>query len=219
MSQEGSRMSYFPIYLDIARRRCLVIGGGAVAERKIANLLEAGAEVTVLSPDVTENIARWSKQNLLLLKARRYRDGDLAGFELAFVATDDAAANSAAFREGRNGGVWVNAADDPAHCDFILPSVLRRGDLTVAVSSGGNSPALARTVREELELYFTREYEALARLASEARRELQRRGMTVSFETWRRALSGDVRQLLMRGELARAKSLLLRELGVPSENG
>ena len=212
-------MSYFPIYLDMARRRCLVIGGGAVAERKIANLLEAGAEVTVLSPDVTENIARWSKQNLLLLKARRYRDGDLAGFELAFVATDDAAANSAAFREGRNGGVWVNAADDPAHCDFILPSVLRRGDLTVAVSSGGNSPALARTVREELELYFTQEYEALAQLASEARRELQRRGMTVSFETWRRALSGDVRQLLMRGELARARSLLLRELGVPSENG
>jgi len=212
-------MSYFPIYLDMARRRCLVIGGGAVAERKIANLLEAGAEVTVLSPNVTENIARWSKQNLLLLKARRYRDGDLAGFELAFVATDDAAANSAAFREGRNGGVWVNAADDPAHCDFILPSVLRRGDLTVAVSSGGNSPALARTVREELELYFTQEYEALAQLASEARRELQRRGMTVSFETWRRALSGDVRQLLMRGELARAKSLLLRELGMPSENG
>jgi len=212
-------MSYFPIYLDMARRRCLVIGGGAVAERKIANLLEAGAEVTVLSPNVTENIARWSKQNLLLLKARRYRDGDLAGFELAFVATDDAAANSAAFREGRNGGVWVNAADDPAHCDFILPSVLRRGDLTVAVSSGGNSPALARTVREELELYFTQEYEALAQLASEARRELQQRGMTVSFETWRRALSGDVRQLLMRGELARARSLLLKELGVPSENG
>jgi len=212
-------MSYFPIYLDMARRRCLVIGGGAVAERKIANLLEAGAEVTVLSPNVTENIARWSKQNLLQLQARRYRAGDLAGFELAFVATDDAAANSAAFREGRNGGVWVNAADDPAHCDFILPSVLRRGDLTVAVSSGGNSPALARTVREELELYFTQEYEALAQLASEARRELQRRGMTVSFETWRRALSGDVRQLLMRGELARAKSLLLRELGVPSENG
>lgn len=212
-------MSYFPIYLDMARRRCLVIGGGAVAERKIANLLEAGAEVTVLSPNVTENIARWSKQNLLQLQARRYRDGDLAGFELAFVATDDAAVNDTVFQEGRNGGVWVNAADDPAHCDFILPSVLRRGDLTVAVSSGGNSPALARTVREELELHFTQEYEALAQLASEARRELQRRGMTVSFETWRRALSGDVRQLLMRGELARARSLLLRELGVPSENG
>jgi precorrin-2 dehydrogenase len=207
-------MSYFPIYLDMTRRRCLVIGGGTVAERKIANLLEAGAEVTVLSPDITENIARWSKQNLLQLMARRFRDGDLAGFELAFVATDDREVNDAAYREGRSGGVWVNSADDPAHCDFILPSVLRRGDLTVAVSSGGNSPALARTIREELELYLTQEYATLAQMAAEARRELLQRGITVPFETWRRALSGDVRQLLMRGELARAKSLMLKELGV-----
>ena len=207
-------MSYFPIYLDMTRRRCLVIGGGAVAERKIANLLEAGAEVTVLSPDVTENIARWSKRELLQLKARRFRDGDLAGFELAFVATDDPEVNDAAYREGQSGGVWINTADDPAHCDFILPSVLRRGDLTVAVSSGGNSPALARTIREELELYLTQEYETLAQMAAEARQELLRRGITVPFEIWRRALSGDVRQLLMRGELARAKSLMLKELGV-----
>ncbi len=207
-------MSYFPIYLDMTRRPCLMIGGGAVAERKIANLLEAGAEVTVLSPDVTENIARWSKQNLLQLKARRFRGGDLAGFELAFVATDDPEVNDAAYREGKSGGVWINSADDPAHCDFILPSVLRRGDLTVAVSSGGNSPALARTIREELELYLTQEYETLAQMAAEARRELLQRGVTVPFETWRRALSGDVRQLLMRGEVARAKHLMLKELGV-----
>jgi precorrin-2 dehydrogenase len=207
-------MSYFPIYLDMTRRPCLVIGGGAVAERKIANLLEAGAEVTVLSPDVTENIARWSKQNLLQLKARRFRGGDLAGFELAFVATDDPEVNDAAYREGKSGGVLINSADDPAHCDFILPSVLRRGDLTVAVSSGGNSPALARTIREELELYLTQEYETLAQMAAEARRELLQRGVTVPFETWRRALSGDVRQLLMRGEVARAKNLMLKELGV-----
>lgn len=207
-------MSYFPIYLDMTRRRCLVIGGGAVAERKIANLLEAAAEVTVLSPDVTENIARWSKRELLQLKARRFQDGDLAGFELAFVATDDPDVNDRAFREGKSGGVWINTADDPAHCDFILPSVLRRGDLTVAVSSGGNSPALARTIREELELYLTQEYEILAQMAAEARRELQQRGIAVSFETWRRALSGDVRQLLMRGELGRAKNLMLKELGI-----
>lgn len=186
-----------------------------MAERKIAHLLEVGAAVTVLSPEVTENIARWSKQKLVQAKARRYRDGDLAGFELAFVATDDPAVKGAVYAEGRRCGVWVNAADDPAHCDFILPSVLRRGDLTVAVSSGGRSPALARVIREELELYFTQEYEGLVQLAAEARRELQERAMSVPFETWRRALSSDVRQLSMRGELARAKNLLLRELGVP----
>ena len=207
-------MSYFPIFLEISGRPVLVIGGGEVAERKIANLLEAGAEVTVISPDVTESIARWSKNKLITLMARRYQAGDLAGFGLVFVATDDHEANARVHSEGRERGAWVNAADDAAHCDFILPSVLRRGDLTVAVSSGGGSPALARTIREELEIYLTAEYEQLAKLAAEARVELRKRSLNVSFETWRKALSGDVRQLLMRGEVARAKSHLFKELGV-----
>ena len=207
-------MSFFPISLEMRGRRCLVIGGGAVAERKIANLLEAGAEVTVISPDASENVARWSKNNSIQLEARCYQNGDLDGYELAFVATDDDRVNASVYQEGKSRGVWVNAADDPAHCDFILPSVLRRGDLTVAVSSGGQSPALARTIREELEIYFSREYEQLAQLAAETRAELHRRALHVPFETWRRALSGDVRQFLMRGEIARAKSHLLKELGV-----
>jgi precorrin-2 dehydrogenase len=207
-------MSFFPIYLEMTGRRCLVIGGGAVAERKIANLVEAGAEVTVISPDVSENVAHWSKNNSIQLKTKCYQSGDLDGYELAFVATDDDRVNASVYQEGKSRGVWVNAADDPAHCDFILPSVLRRGDLTVAVSSGGQSPALARTIREELEIYFSREYEQLAQLAAETRTELHKRSLHVPFETWRRALSGDVRQFLIRGEFARAKSHLLRELGV-----
>ena len=207
-------MSYFPIFLEMKGRRALVIGGGVVAERKIASLFEAGALVTVISPDITERIARWSKEKSINLTARRYQPGDLAGYELVFVATDDEEVNSKAHNEGRARGVWVNAADDPAHCDFILPSVLRRGDLTVAVSSGGGSPALARTIREELEIHLSQEYEQLAKLAAEARVELHKRSLDVPFETWRRALSGDVRQFLMRGEVARAKSHLLKELGV-----
>ena len=200
----------------MSRRCCLVIGAGAVAERKIANLLEVNAAVTVISPDASETILRWSKKQLIQLIARRYQPGDLAGAELVFVATDDGAVNAAVHQEGRMRGVWVNAADDPAHCDFILPSVLRRGDLTVAVSTSGTSPALARTIREELELYFTEEYELLANLAAEVRAELQARDLSAPFEAWHRALSGEVRQLLMRGDVARAKNLLLRELGVPS---
>ncbi len=207
-------MSYYPIYLDMTGRRCLVIGGGAVAERKIAGLLEAGALPTVVSPAITDTIARWAKENLIELIARGYQTSDLAEHEICFVATDDGVVNAQVFSDGRRLGVWVNAADDPAHCDFILPSVLRRGELTVAVSSGGTSPALSRTIREELELYFTDEYELLVKLAAEARLELHARGITVSFESWRRALSGDVRQLLMRGDVGRAKVLLLRELGV-----
>ena len=207
-------MGYYPLYLEMNRRRCLVIGGGAVAERKIASLLEAGAKVTVISPDVTETVARWSKDSSIQFLARRYQRGDVKGHELVFVATNDGSVNAQVHQDGKEDGVWVNAADDPEHCDFILPSVLRRGDLTVAISSGGNSPALARTIREELEIYFTQEYEQLAGLAAEARVELQKRSLSAPFETWRRALSGDVRQLLMRGEVARAKSHLLKELGV-----
>jgi siroheme synthase-like protein len=207
-------MSYYPIYLNMHGRRCLVIGGGGVAERKLAALLEAGATPTVVSPAITDTIARWAKDRAIELIARRYQSSDLAEHEIAFVATDDGEVNAQVFSDGRRLSVWINAADDPAHCDFILPSVLRRGDLTVAVSSGGASPALSRTIREELELYFTEEYELLVKLAAEARAELQARGLSVPFETWRRALSGDVRQLLMRGDVTRARAVLLRELGV-----
>ncbi len=207
-------MGYFPIYLEMSGRRCLVIGGGEVAERKAAALLAAGALVTVLSPDVTEAIADWFKQKTISVMPRYYQPGDLAQFDLVFIATDDPQVNAAIYREGKSYGIWVNSADDPARCDFILPSVLRRGELTVAVSTGGHSPALARTIREELELYFTQEYESLAALAAEVRRELLQRSITVPFEAWRRALSGDVRQFLMRGDIAKAKSQLLHELGV-----
>lgn len=207
-------MSYFPIYLEMTGRRCLVIGGGAVAERKIASLLEAGAAVSVISPEVSETIARWSAKRSIQFKARRYQAGDLAGFEMVFVATDDDEVTARVYHESRSRAVWVNAADDPARCDFILPSALRRGNLTVAVSTAGTSPALARTIREELELYFTEEYELLGNLAAEVRNELRARSLSAPFETWRRALSGEVRQLLAHGDVIGAKNLLLRELGV-----
>jgi precorrin-2 dehydrogenase/sirohydrochlorin ferrochelatase len=205
-------MAYFPIYLDMQQRPCLVVGGGAVAERKIASLLEAGANVTVVSPDITDNIARWWKQGSIHLQARRYRAGDTVGYRIVFAATDDADLNDVVFRECRNSGVWINAADDPGRCDFILPSVLRRGDLAIAISTGGESPALARTIREELEFYFTGEYDSLVKLASEVRSELRAKGISLPFENWQRALTGDVRQLLMRGDLARAREVFLKDL-------
>lgn len=117
-------MGYFPIYLEISGRRCLVIGGGTVAERKAAALLDAGAEVTVLSPDVTETIAYWLKQNAISVMPRHYQPGDLARFDLVFVATDDAQVNATVYREGRSYGIWVNSADDPARCDLDRKSVV-----------------------------------------------------------------------------------------------
>ena len=208
------RMRYFPINLDLNERRCLVIGGGTVAERKVANLLSAGARVTVISPLVTEVIAKWSKTHMIDFTARVYREGDLQGYRLVFAATSDPKVNRAIVTEARRCGVWINAADDPQNCDFILPSVLSRGDLTITVSTGGQSPALARTLREELEMQFSAEYEQLAKLATEVRNELRQRNVTLPFEIWRDALCGDVRQLLMRGDNAKAKQILLRDLGV-----
>jgi siroheme synthase-like protein len=206
-------MSYYPIYLEMTGRCCAVIGGGAVAERKVEALLAAGAAVTIISPIVTDLLGRWVEEGRVSHTARRYAPGDIAGYELAFIATDDSAVNAAVYEEGRNRGVWVNAADDPAHCDFILPSVLRRGELTIAVSTGGKSPALSRSIREQLESHFSDDYRSLVEVAAEVRNELQQRSLRPGYEAWRRALNGDVREQIRRGDLVGAKNFLLKELG------
>ncbi len=205
-------MAYYPIFLDMTERRCVVIGGGAVAERKVEALLEAGASVTVIAPALTSRLAALVTEGRIRHVSREYRLGDLAGSELAFVATDDGEVNAAVAREGQERGVWVNAADDPAHCDFILPSVLRRGELVVAVATGGTSPALSRAIREELEAYFTEDYAVLAGVVAEVRRELRQSGRIPDAETWRRALDGDLRRLIAEGRREEAKARLLWRL-------
>jgi siroheme synthase-like protein len=206
-------MGYYPIFLDMAGRPCVVIGGGAVAERKVEGLLDAGASVTVISPVLTERLQSWAESGNIRYQARPYQPGDLAGFELAFVATDDGGVNEAVQREGQATGAWVNAADDPAHCDFLLPSVLRRGELVVAVATGGSSPALSRAVREELEAYFTEDYTALAEIVASVRRKLKERSLAPGAEAWQKALNGDLRRLVREGKQEEAKAYLLRRLG------
>jgi len=166
----------------------------------------------VISPDITEQIARWSKSGAIDFLARRYRTGDLAEFELAFVATDDSKVNAAVYEEGKNRGVWVNSADDPEHCDFILPSIIRRGNLVVAISTGGESPALARAVREELDEYFTSDYARVVEIASEVRLELRARSLSASADAWNQALKGNFRCLIREGRLEEAKKILLETL-------
>jgi siroheme synthase-like protein len=193
-----------------------VIGGGLVAERKIAALLEVGAEVTVISPEVTPAILNWSKNNSIQLTARCYQNGDLSGRELVFVATDDSDVNDRVYQKSKSYGVWVNAADDPARCDFILPSVLRRGELTVAVSTGGASPAATRAIREELDDYFTADYAQLVRVAAEVRSELKEQSHNVSADAWNDALMGEFRRLIREGRPEQAKEFLLTTLGARS---
>ncbi len=203
---------HYPVFLDVAGRRCAVIGGGPVAERKVAGLIDAGARVTVIAPDLTKRLSAWVRQRAIRHVAREYRRGDLAGHRLVFIATDRDKVSEAVVREGRERGIWVNSADDPARCDFILPAVVRRGLLTVAVSSGGSSPALTRAIREELEGYFTKDYAGLARIAAAARQELRRRGEAASADAWSRALNGDLRRLVAAGREREAKARLLEGL-------
>lgn len=206
-------MAYYPVFLELAGRSCLVVGGGAVAERKVEGLLGVGAWVMVVSPLLTERLNAWAREGKICHVGRAYRTGDLDGHQLAFVATDDGEVSAAVAREGQERGVWVNAADDLAHCDFILPSVLRRGELVVAVATGGASPALSRAIREELEAYFTEDYAALAQVVAEVRRELRQSPRFPDAESWRRALDGELRRLLAEGKREGAKALLLERLG------
>jgi siroheme synthase-like protein len=206
-------MGYYPIFVDMRDRPVLVVGGGEVAERKVEALLRADARVTVVSPTLTARLATWVGAGGLRHIARRYRSRDLRGYQVALVATDDGAVNATVARHGRRRGVWVNAADDPAHCDFILPAVLRRGDLTVAVSTGGRSPALARAVREELEAYLTDDYVALAEIVGDVRRQLRSRRRSPNAETWRQALGPDLLALVAEGRRDEARRRLLERLG------
>ena len=209
-------MGYYPVLLDLAGRRCVMVGGGLVAERRVAGLLAADAHVIVIAPRLTPALAALAAEGRIEHEPRGYRNGDLAGADLAFVATDTGAVNAAVAREARERSIWINAADDPARCTFILPALVRRGDLTVAVATGGSSPALARAIREELEAYLTDDYTTLAAIAAEARREVRAAGKPVTADAWRRALGPEVRRLIVERGRDDAKHRLLEILGVAS---
>jgi siroheme synthase-like protein len=156
------------------------------------------------------------KEGAIRHVAREYQSSDRAGYDLVFVATDNAEINAAIFNEARSLRIWVNSADDPDHCDFILPAVIRRGELTVAVSTGGASPAVTRTIREDLDAYFTTDYAQLVQIAAEVRRELKEKSLAASAPAWNRALKGDFRRLVKEARSEEAKKLLLEKLGAGS---
>ena len=140
------------------------------------------------------------------------RQRNPADSDLVFAATEDQAINAAAFREARAQRIWINSADDAAHCDFILPGLVRRGDLTVAVSTGGASPAATRAIREELDNYFTADYARFVQIAGEARRRLREKSLSASGPAWNKALKGDFRRLIREGRTEEARALLLQTL-------
>jgi precorrin-2 dehydrogenase/sirohydrochlorin ferrochelatase len=150
-----------------------VVGGGDVAERKVRSLLAAGAEVAVISPSLTAGLGALAARAAIEHVARAYQPGDLAGALLAYAATDDEALHAAIADEAEAGGVLLNVVDRPRRCGFIVPSIMSRGDLTVAVSTAGGSPALARRVREDIEHALGPEYERALDVLARLRRHLQ----------------------------------------------
>ena len=146
---------YFAAFLDLRGRRCLVVGGGAIGERKARDLLECGALVSVVSPTLTSGLGALVAAGRLRHRARRFRRGDARGCAVVVAATGDSRVDEVVAAQARRRHALVNVVDNAAHCDFIAPSVLRRGPLQIAVSTGGRSPALAREIRRRLEPLFS----------------------------------------------------------------
>lgn len=148
----------YPLFLDLREQPVVVVGAGAVAWRKMRALRAAGAQITVISPAARPEIVRWQRHGVVVWKQRRYRRGDLRGAMLVIAATDDPAVNERVCREARERGQLVNCAAPPAAGNFHVPAVVRRGPITVAISTGGASPALARLIRRELEQLLADRY-------------------------------------------------------------
>ena len=211
-------MALYPIFVEAKGRRVLVIGGGHVAAEKVRGLLNAEAEITIISPKLLPELEGHKALGRIGHVAREYRESDLDdGYAFIMVATDDGAINAAVAAAGKRRGIWVNAADDPKNCDFILPAVVRKGKITLAASTSGTSPALARRLREELEAYLTEDMPALADLLAEVRQEVRRRGIKIEADTWQHAIDERLRVLLAQRRYQGARDHLLEGLGLKLE--
>jgi precorrin-2 dehydrogenase/sirohydrochlorin ferrochelatase len=213
----------YPICLvGLESRRAVVIGGGKVAARKAQALLEAGAPVTVISPDFSIDFQSLlgSYQEIQMFQ-RSYQPGDLAGAFVVIAATDNPPVNQSVWQEALQRGCLINVVDDPQHSNFILPAVVQRGEVKIAVTTGGASPALARRLRERLESLFGHEYGDLARLLAELRPELQRRFAPGEprLQAALRLVDSDLLQILGRDGMDAARSRALEYLTVQEETG
>lgn len=194
---------FYPLFANVEGRTCLVVGGGRVAEDRAARLADSGARVRLVAPSITPAIAEMIAQHRIPdYRQREYTATDLEGCLLAIAATDSRTVNRAVHADAVHAGALCNVADDPGLCDFILPAVVRRGDLTLAVSTGGASPVVAADVRRRLEEVFGPEWGELIAMLGDARQQLKRRHPEPAQRSSRvkAVLESDVLSLLRRGE-------------------
>jgi len=205
-------LKYYPVFLNIAGKKCVVVGGGEVAARKVKRLLDCGGQIYVISPTLTAELAELKAKNLIIHVAGDYNDLSIEDAALIIGATDDEITNAAVARDARGRGIPVNIVDDPQKCDFILPSVLERGDLTLAIGTGGKSPALARHLREELEARYGEEYGILLNILGDLRRQMKNASSgNAWFDT---LLAGGILDLIRAHNWEKIKELVKTVTGV-----
>jgi len=208
-------MRYYPINLDINGHTCLVVGGGPVGLRKVTTLLECGARVTVVSPEVESRIEQLAEEGRIRLERRAYTTSDLDGKFLVIGATDDNALNRKISWDAGRKKMLCNIADVPDACNFILPSIVHRGDLIIAISTSGSSPAMAKKLRRELEIQYGEEYGDLLSFMQAVRRRLlsQAHAPEAHKPLFEKLLDGDLVTLIRKRDVSRINALLADVLG------
>lgn len=210
-------MRYYPIYLNLTDRLAIVIGGGTIAEGKVLGLLEADAKVRVIAPKVTPAMQRLAESGKLTWEQRTYRDGDLEGAGIAIGATDDPEINHRVWDEANRRGILINVVDDVPYCNFIAPAIVRRGDITLAISTNGKMPALAAHLRREMERTFGEEYVRALEMTTPLREELSGKHLdyTVRQQLWRKLFEEtEMIDLLRKGDEEAARTLAREVLGL-----
>jgi precorrin-2 dehydrogenase/sirohydrochlorin ferrochelatase len=205
----------YPIFAVIEDKPCLVVGGGAVGERKVLDLMAAGARVTVVSRTLTPELAALADRGEITYLPEDFRESQVEGMALVMAATDDPQVNARVSAAAQARAIWVNVADEPEYCSFIVPAQVRRGDLTLAISTGGASPALARQVREELQQHFGPEYGPYLDLLRRVRTRVlaDRRAHPDNGPLFHRLVNSPLREAMAQGDRARVLSLLHEVLG------
>jgi siroheme synthase-like protein len=200
---------YYPVFLDLRGRRVVVIGGGAMGEEKVTRLMPYEAQVVVVSPDVTDEVSKLAQDGQIEWIRRPYRPDDLEGAFIAIAATNRREVNQRIFEEAERLGVLLNVVDDPPRCSFIAPSVVQRGAVTLAISTGGASPALARKLRESLANSVELEWADLAAVMSQARRRIKEIGAPVDPQHWQCCLTPELLELVQAGREQEALEFLV----------
>ena len=204
--------TYYPVCLDLEDQRVLIVGGGKIAEGKIRPLLDAAADVLLVSPEVSAEIRAFADAGRITWVNRTFIESDLDRAFIVIAATDDRPVNASIAREARARGIMVNAVDDPPYCDYIAMSIVERGNLQIAISTGGRSPAMARWVRERFETLLPEVYGPLLEILGGIRLELKERGQVPPYPGWNEAITTSVLDAISGGEIANAKDLIRNEL-------